>query len=545
MPDQINDKKRFMHVRLKIGISALLILATLVTFGQVIEFEFLNYDDDEYITANKNIQKGFSLENIAWALTAEVSGNWHPFTLFSHMLDYRLFGLDAGKHHLTNLILHMINSLLLFLVFSRISKKIYPSAFIAALFALHPLHVESVAWVSERKDVLSTFFFMLTLWCYYKYIEHPSTKCYLAIVFFFIFGLASKPMLVTVPFVLILLDVWPLKRMSFSNSTGNYELIIEKIPLFMLSLVSCVITILFQHKGEAVGTVARFPISIRIGNALVAYIEYLKKTFWPFDLAIFYPHTGLPPTAIIIGSLIFLILFSAIAVISLKQFPWLFTGWFWYIGTMFPVIGIVQVGSQAMADRYTYIPLIGIFLILCYGITEFLSKTRTKIVAGVLAVSFITLLMLATWIQTRYFRDSKILFQHALYVTSENAIAHNNLGETLVKNGQMRKALYHFSESIRISPDFDSAHNNMGNILVELGKTEAAEKHYRKAIQLNPNYADALNNLGTLLYSKNHVQEAISCFKSSINLNPDSYVARRNLEIILNRMKHTKQKENK
>jgi protein O-mannosyl-transferase len=538
--DNINIEKK------KIGICILLILLIMSAYAQVREFDFLNYDDDKYVTANNKIQEGLTLKNISWALTAEVSGNWHPITLFTHMLDVSLFGFDAGKHHLTNLLFHIANSLLLFWIFNRISPALYQNAFIAALFAIHPLHVESVAWISERKDVLSMFFFMLTLWSYYRYIERPGVKRYLFILFFFILGLASKPMVVTIPFVLLLLDIWPLQRIQFiPNSRSVYSvpivnLLVEKIPLFLLSTASCIITVSFQKGGEAVASMSRFPFTLRICNALVAYVKYLVKAFWPFDLAIFYPHPGLLPISMTAVSLVILILISFWAVMSIKNYPWFFTGWFWYAGTLVPVIGIVQVGSQAMADRYTYIPSIGIFIIISHGISILISKCTNRSAIAILSFSALIIFTAITWNQAGYFKNSTTLFRHALDITSDNAIAHNNYGEALVKNGMLRKAARHFREATRIDPYSDIAHNNIGNVLAKLGEENKAELHYRKAIQLNPEYADAYNNLGTLMYSKKKVREAIKCFQAAINLDPESYAARHNLNIAIKHVENKK-----
>lgn len=541
MPENSKAKKR------QITICLFLILLTLAVFAQVREFDFLNYDDDTYITANTNIQKGISLHNIYWALTAEVSGNWHPVTLVSHMLDYHLFGLDAGKHHLTNLLFHVANSLLLFIILCRLSPTLYQNAFIVSLFAIHPLHVESVAWISERKDLLCTFFFLLGLWSYIKYTSSRKITRYLAVLIFFGLGLASKPMIVTFPFILILLDLWPLERIHFSDSahgvdwTTMNKLLIEKIPLFFLSIISSITTVYFQKSGEAIASINHFSLFSRIFNAIVTYVVYLKKTFWPFDLAIFYPHPGHFPISLTITSLLLLILISVFAIISIKNYPWFFTGWFWYMGTLVPVIGIVQVGSQSMADRYTYIPLIGIFFILVHGISLFLSKTGIRFAKF---PAFITIIILAaiSWHQVRFFRNSRILFEHALATTNGSAIVHNNYGEALVKEDMPIKAAHHFAEAIRITPSFETAHNNLGNVLAKLGNPEKAEYHYRQAIQLDPNYADAYNNLGALMYSQKKYKASIKCFKSALRIDPDSYAAKHNLNIVLKYLNGKQQK---
>jgi len=531
-------------IKIKVATCAVLMFLILVAYLQVSEFAFLNYDDDTYVTANINIQKGLSIDSILWALTAEVSGNWHPITLISHMTDYHVFGLDAGMHHITNLIFHLANSLLLFLVLCRLSPEWFHNAFIAALFAIHPLHVESVAWISERKDVLSTCFFFLTLWSYSRYTDHPGARNYLLIIVFFILGLASKPMLVTLPFILILLDIWPLKRIVFTGSTPDinressaFKLLYEKIPLFLLSGISCIITIYFQKGGAAIASTDHFSPASRISNAIVSYVLYLKKALWPFDLSIFYPHPGMPPTPLVAASLVVLLFASIAAFILIKKHPWLFTGWFWYLGTLVPVIGIVQVGSQAMADRYTYIPLIGIFIIISHGLPLIMSKVKNRYAILATVASFIIVIFTAvTWVQAGYFKNSKTLFQHAIDTGNSSAIIHNNYGEALAEEGRLREAGRHFSRAVQISPFFETAHNNLGNVLTKLGRPEKAEYHYRKAIELDPDFSDAYNNLGILMYSENKIQEAIECFESAIRINPDSSTAKRNLTIVLKKM---------
>ena len=395
--------------------------ATLIAFWQVNHCDFINYDDPSYVTENIHIRHGITTEAIRWAFTTDYAANWHPVTWISHMLDVELFGLKPRWHHLTNLLFHIANTLLLFFVFHRMTKTTWQSAFVAALFALHPLHVESVAWVAERKDVLSTFFWMLTMGAYIHYVEHPRFRSYLAVFTFLALGLMSKPMLVTLPFILLLLDYWPLQRfeqktptqeipaeinkpISASKREGKssgkqtvqaivkeeepadrkYQwalvrpLLIEKIPLFALAALSSITTFIVQQKGGSVASLEGIAPGVRIANAFVSYIIYVRKIIWPDDLAVFYPHPGLLPFWQILGAVFLLIAVTVTVILEAKRFPYLAVGWLWFAGTLVPVIGIVQVGSQAMADRYTYVPLIGLFIMAAWGVPELLKNWRYR-----------------------------------------------------------------------------------------------------------------------------------------------------------------------
>ena len=437
------DKHRIANIRYDFLVCLFLVIATLAVYWQVRNYSFVNYDDHMYVTQNHNVQAGLTLESITWSFTTIQASNWHPLTWISHMLDCQLYGMNPGRHHLTNVLLHILNSLLLFLVFMRMTGKLWQSGFVAALFALHPLHVESVAWISERKDVLSTFFWMLSLWGYLRYVERPGACRYLLLFFLFILGLMTKPMLVTLPFVLLLLDYWPLNRFQFGSSGDcNYSiqrpfdfgLVWEKTPLFLLAAVSSVMTYIVQKSGGAVNSLATIPFHDRIANAIVSYVSYIGKMIWPDNLAVFYPY----PKSILLwkvaGAGLLLVVVSVVIFRMVRTKPYFAVGWLWYIGTLVPVIGLVQVGSQGMADRYTYVPLIGIFVIIAWGVPDFMPKWRYKKIGFTVTIAAIlAIIMITTRLQIRYWSDSLTLFKHAFEVTTvDNCIVHGKLGEALV-----------------------------------------------------------------------------------------------------------------
>jgi protein O-mannosyl-transferase len=401
-------------------------LITFAVFYQVHSFKFITYDDPYYVYKNQDIQSGITPESVKWAFTTGWTANWHPLAWLSYMLDWQLFGPNPAGYHIVNLIFHIINTLLLFIVLWQMTNALWPSAFVAALFALHPLHVESVVWISERKDVLSTFFWLLTMWAYVRFVNHPRIANYLLIVLFFTLGLMSKPMLVTLPFVLFLLDYWPLER--FRHCT-LYYLIGEKIPFFVLSAASSVLTFLVQRSSTAVVSLDMLPLKFRILNALVSYIEYMEKMFWPGRLSVFYPHLGRNiPILYAILSAGLLLAATVLVIRFAKNHRYLVTGWFWYIGTLVPVIGIIQVGIQGMADRYTYVPLTGLFIIIAWGLPDLLAKWRyKKIVLASLALLIISFLSICTYNQVRCWRNTSTLFQHAIDVTKNNYMAMNEL----------------------------------------------------------------------------------------------------------------------
>ena len=498
-------KASFFKVRPNILVCLFLVISVLSVYLQVRHHAFINYDDTSYVTENTYVQAGLTLESVIWSFTETHSANWHPITWLSHMLDIQLYGMVPGRHHLTNVLFHIGNTLLLFLVFRRMTGVLWRSAFVAALFALHPLHVESVAWVAERKDVLSTFFWMLTMGAYAWYVERPGLKRYLLVLLLFVLGLMAKPMLVTLPFVLLLLDFWPLRRFYIGHLKGRgvlqrksvaLHLVWEKTPLFALAAASSVVTFLVQKSAGAVGSFTLYPIDVRITNALVSYVDYIGTMFYPSHLTVLYPHPGMLPWWQILGSSLFLACIFILAIIAVKRYPWFAFGWLWYIGTLVPVIGLVQVGSQAMSDRYTYVPLIGIFIIVAWGIPELLSGWRNrKIGLPTMAVACLLVLMTTTWFQVRYWANSVTLFEHALNVVDNKHLAHYNLGLALVYQGKIDDAYSHFLVSLEAYPNLAKAHNNIGIALVRKGKLEEAIGHFRGALRIKPDYTNAQNNL--------------------------------------------------
>jgi len=447
-----------------------LVVLTLAVYRQVQNFDFVNFDDHMYITENRHVKEGLTLKSTIWAFTTIHAANWHPLTWLSHMLDCQFFGMNSGRHHLTNLFFHITNSLLLFFVFRKMTGSSWQSGFVAALFALHPLHVESVAWVSERKDVLSAFFWMLTMWSYVWYVEHPGINRYLLVLLFFILGLMAKPMLVTLPFVLLLLDFYPLSRFQFQQSDdGNIfqqrsiylRLVLEKLPLFVLAAISSAVTLYAQKRGGAVMSLDVIPIKVRIANALVSYIKYIEKMIYPSELAVLYPFQGMLPWWEITGAGLLLVSISFLAIRVIKQSPYYAVGWLWYIGTLVPVIGLVQIGRQSMADRYTYIPLIGLFIVIAWGVPEIVAQWRhRKILLTIFATVLLSILMTVTWKHLRHWGNSITLFEHTLEVTSNNYLAHNNLGVALDIQGRTQEAIDHYLKALRIKPDYVEAHNN-------------------------------------------------------------------------------------
>lgn len=531
----------FGHIKTILMMLALAI-ATLAVYWQVQYHDFINYDDPLYVD-NPMVRLGLSWDGIRWAFQSTMAANWHPLTWLSHMLDFQLFGKNPAGHHLTNLFFHLANTLLLFLVLKEMTSAYWRSALVAAMFALHPLHVESVAWVAERKDVLSTFFFFLTLASYVYYVNKPTKGGYVATLVFFILGLLAKPMVVTLPFVLLLLDFWPLGRLPSSVIARHHlwpalrPLLLEKVPFFACSLLSCIITYHVQGLGGAVSPLKFIPVSVRVSNAFISYAEYLDKAFWPRDLAVFYPYADVIFLSKAFGAALIILFISAFAVYSLKRIPYLFVGWFLYLGTLVPVIGFVQAGIQALADRYTYIPLIGIFVILSWGMAEMTRRMRYRN----LALSACAVLLLAhsaftSWHQASYWKNSISLLEHTISVTRDNPTARNNLGLALVKIGKHDEAMRHFQEILRFDPSNSGALNNLGTLLKRQGKPEAAQQYFRRAIQSNPNNEVAHINLGAILAETKTLEnrtEAMQHFLTALRINPSSHMAHFNLGMIL------------
>jgi tetratricopeptide (TPR) repeat protein len=573
-------------MRRDLFVCLLLVTATVAVFWQVKNHDFIDLDDDMYVSANGYVRGGLSRESIRWAFTTSYGANWHPLTWLSHMADGQLFGLDAGRHHLTSALLHTANALLLFLVLFQMTQALWRSALVAALFALHPLHLESVAWIAERKDVLSTFFWMLTLGSYLAYVKRPWPLLYLLTLLTFACGLMAKPMLVTLPCVLLLLDYWPLGRLEVSRSSaapdGYYQqqttgagrrstvvsLLVEKIPFFLLSGASSVITFLAQRQGGAIKSMELFSFESRIANALVSYVRYVGKMIWPEHLAIYYPHPGdaLPLWQPVAAALVIATI-TVFALRAARRHPYLVVGWFWYFGTLVPVIGLVQIGGQAMADRYTYVPLIGLFLMIAWGGAELAARSSfLRKPLAVLAVLMVTALGLRSWWQLQFWRDSITLFEHTLQVTSGNSLIHNNLGIALARQGRVEEAIAHYREALTINPmnvnasinlgvalmglgrleeavdqygkllelqpHHPGVHNNLGNALVLQGKLDEAAVEFKRALEIKPDYFEAYNNLGVVLAQQGRLPEAASCFMEALRINPSYAQAQKNLELL-------------
>jgi Flp pilus assembly protein TadD len=519
-------------MRRDLAVLLFLVAAILALYGQTARHEFVYYDDDRYVYENPDVRSGLTAQSTVWAFTTMWAGNWHPLTWLSHMLDCELFGLRAGHHHLVNVFFHILNALLLYLVLKGMTGAVWRSAMVAALFALHPLHAESVAWVSERKDVLSTLFFLLTLWAYGRYAGCPSLARYVPVFVFLALGLAAKPMLVTVPFVLLLLDYWPLGRLRFPGATALRRLA-EKVPLFLLAGLSCLATFVAQQAAGAM-TWMQVPFPVRAANALVSYAAYIGKTLWPSGLAVFYPYPGAIPATQWAGAALVLAATSGLVALGRRRRPYLAVGWLWYLGTLVPVIGLIQVGKQSMADRYTYIPLIGLFLLAVWLAADLAAGRRHGRVAlaGLSSVALLAC-MTATRAQVAHWRSSETLFEHALRVTRGNAIAHTNLGVVLLSAGRTDEAIRHFREALRIDPRDAQTQGNLGIALMRQGKTEDALRHCREALRLNPRSALSHLNLGAVLAQAGRGEEAVTHFRLAVHLAPRSTEARYNLGLAL------------
>ncbi len=495
-----------------------LTIVTLAVYGQVNQFEFVNVDDNIYVTENIHIQSGITLAKIRWAFTTIYSELWNPLTLLSYMLDYQLYGLNARGYHVTNLILHIFSTLLLFQLLRRMTGTIWESTFVAAFFALHPMHVESVAWISERRDVLSAFFWMLTLYLYTHYTEKPVIRRYLLVVFSFVLALMSKSMVVTLPVIMILLDYWPLKR--FESQKGNLILwqFKEKFPLFVLSAAFSIMT-LYAHRNRPI---EHFPLWSCLANASVSFVTYLGKTFWPYDMNVFYPFPDRIPIWQISMTSMLIILVSLVTILTVKRLPYLFVGWFWYIIAILPVMGIIQDTDQAMADRYHYLPSIGISIMLAWGIPFLIknNEARRKILFPT-GIIFIIIMAVLTWKQCGYWKNSIELCKHTLQVTKNNYVACNCLARATATEGKIKEAIYYYSESIKLKPTFTNAINSRGIIYGDLGEYQRAIKDFNEAIRINPYYAEAYNNRGFTYHKIGQYKLAIEDYNKAIICKPD------------------------
>ena len=531
--------------RLQLIVCLFLIVATLAVYWQVRNHDFVNYDDNHYVTDNRHVRSGLTWEGTIWAFTATHAGNWHPLTWLSHMLDCQIYGLNPGGHHVTGLLFHLMNTLLLFVVLKQMTGALWRAAFVSALFALHPLHVESVAWVAERKDVVSAFFWLITMWAYVRYVKSPVFSRYLLVLIFFALGLMAKPMVVTLPFVLLLMDYWPLGRLqlnSLSNLWGEKAgvrgALWEKVPLFAIAAVSSVITLVAQQSGGAIASMHHLPIDVRMVNALVSYVSYIGKMIWPLKLAIFYPHPGMLPIWQAAGAGLLLVCISIFVIRAGRRAPYLAVGWLWYLGTLVPVIGFVQVGAQSMADRYTYLPLIGLFIMIAWGVADLAARWRYRspalfVSTGVVLLAF----MICTWLQAGHWKNSITLYEHTLDVSADNHLAHNNLGSALVEQGNLKDAIVHYSEAVRIQSEYLDAHFNLGVVLMRTGRLKEAMVHYFEAVRIKPDHAVAHYNLGWVLAEQGNFKQAISHYSRAVQIKPDYIDAHNNLGAALLRRK--------
>lgn len=566
--------------------AALLVLATIAVYAPLFNSGFIShYDDGVYVTENPHVKTGLNFSNVVWAFTHTCGGNWHPLTMISHMADCQLFGLSPGPQHLVNLVFHVLNSLLLFYVLALSTARAWPSFFVAGLFALHPTHVESVAWIAERKDVLSTFFALTTILAYVRYTRGRKPAAYAFTIVFFAAGLMSKPMLVTLPFVLVLLDFWPLNRLhsspgsvSSSKSVEGLSLtgsVIEKLPFFPLVLISIILTLNAQAQAGGVPDVVELPLGLRVSNALVAFLGYVGKLFIPRDLAVFYPYPASIPLRTATAAALAMLAITALLALRRKQIPYALIGWLWFVGTLVPVIGVVQAGSQSMADRYTYIPHIGLYIAVVWAGADAVRRSSAgqALVATVAAGVLLTMAVISRE-QVGYWKDGTHLFAHAIDVTHGNFIAYNNYGVEVGEAGRMDDALKSFEAAVQLNPRYATALGNLGiayrkkrmydqasatlrkalaiapndpkaefNLAIVLAaekKYTEAWEHYEAALRLTPNdrgirlsYSDALSNYGALMGQSGKREDAISIFRRALEVNPDNQTARHNLEYTL------------
>lgn len=519
------------------AIALALIVVTVAAYAPVRNFDFVSFDDAVYVTNNPQVRAGLTWAGVWWAFSTTYAVNWHPLTWISHMLDVEFFGLNAGLHHVTSLVLHVVNTLLVWLVLRRLTGSMFRSALVAALFAVHPLHVESVAWVAERKDVLSMCFALLTCWAYAGYVQRPGWWRYVSALVWFALGLMSKPMLVTVPFLLVLLDVWPLRRIAGSGEHGGaqpsmtwWPILREKIPFVILAVMSSAVTLAAQQRGGAVATLAAMPLGARVANALVAYVAYVWQTIWPTNLAALYPYPTSPPFAAAGAAFVALVGATIVILRGWRRWPYLAVGWLWFLGTLVPVIGVIQVGVQARADRYTYLPLIGLFIAGVWGLADVANRwalSRRAVAAA--AVTLVIVCAATTRVQAGYWRDGITLWQRAIAVTTANSRAHTNLGSSLVAAGRNDDAVVEYREAIAIEPSLPQAHNNLGLALVTLGQGDAAIEQYREAVRLMPDYVEAHDNLANALMDRHQVDEAIAQYREAIRRRPGDAQTHNNL----------------
>lgn len=520
------------NTRIKTIILLFLITLTLTVYWPVQNYEFLNYDDQIYVTDNLRVRFGLSWDNLAWAFKSMDAGFWHPLTWLSLMSDYSLYRMGAGGYHWTNVLFHVGSTFVLFLALHAMTGAIWRSGFVAALFAVHPLHVESVAWIAERKDVLSGFFWMLTLWMYVHYVKKPRLGKYLVVLLSFILGLMSKPMVVTLPVVLLLMDYWPLGRFnSLEKQKNTLRLVIlEKVPLLICSSVIGILTVIAEHRFGAISDLETLSLTARISNALVSYMIYIGDMIFPAKLAAYYPHPGFWPLPTILGAGLFIAFLTLFSVTRAKKSPYLIVGWLWYLMTLGPVIGLIQLGNLARADRYTYIPLVGLFIAFAWSVSELFKKMNiNKSILLSSAVAVLLVFAVIARFQVQYWKNDLTLFNHMVNVTENNYKAYHGLGMVYHKQGDDERAIAYIRQALTIKPD-NRAHNDLGFVYMSKGKFMDAEKEFSEAVRLNPGNVKAHNNLGAALASQGNYKEAIGHFREAIRLDPNYTSARLNMK---------------
>jgi tetratricopeptide (TPR) repeat protein len=554
--------------------------AVLITFGSALHCGFVNFDDFNYVTDNWHVQHGLNAQSVRWAFTTDTASNWHPLTWLSHIVDCQLFGLHPAGHHLTSLLLHAANSVLLLLLLQRLTGALWRSAFVAAMFALHPLRVESVVWISERKDVLSAFFWMLTVGAYVRYVGEFKVRSskfkvfYLLSLVFFVLGLMAKPMLVTLPFVLLLLDYWPLRRLDFGPKF-SWRPVMEKAPFLVLAAGSSLVTFLVQDRTGAVASLARFPFNVRVANIPVAYARYILKNFWPVDLAAFYPYVG-RPTSVVVGAVALLAAITGLSLWRARSAPYLAVGWFWFSGMLVPTIGLVQVGGQSLADRYTYLPCIGLWIMLAWGLHDLASRRPLLREAMTMAAGLVVVLFaLLAGRQTEVYKDSGTLWEATLRSYPNCLMAHNLLSRWFIDEGKWDQALGQCCAALAILPNDPTVHDDLSRIYLHQGKVDeaiaeallsiqaqprsddnrqtlaraylekgdfaAAAASCREAIRLKPTAPEAWCNLGLALLQQGQVSEATAAYQRALELNPDAALAHNDLGNIFLRQRRTEE----
>jgi tetratricopeptide (TPR) repeat protein len=534
-------------IRFKFIICFFLVIVTTAAYWQVRHHEFTIFDDDGYVSENLYVRSGLNRRSVRWAFSFNDIAYWHPITWISHMLDVELYGLNPGMHHRTNLLLHIANSLALFVFFNWTTGFPWRSACVAALFALHPINVESVAWIAERKNVLSTFFWMLTLLAYVKYSKNKHFGWYAVALSVFALGLMAKPMLVTLPFVLLLMDYWPLNRFRAGVSTPFFSdqndsliirVVLEKIPFVLLSAASIILSFLSLGRQGVLLSTETIPLVFRIANALVSYVKYIGKLFWPMELSVFYHYPSRIPWVQAFVAMLVLLGLSWFLIRVLRRIPGFGTGWLWFLGTFLPVMGLLQAGLwPAMADRWAYVPFIGLFVIIVWAMHELLKDWRFKAMAAALmAGAVLSIFTVKTWMQVEYWHNSVSLFTHAVHIQKKSQLAHYNLGVALEMEGRPAEAMTHYRAALNINPNYSKARNNLGLLLASEGKTEEAIDQYSETVRRDPDFADAYNNLGILFLELGKTGEAIRYFSEALRRNPAHTATRNNMGIAMVRM---------